>query len=103
MFCLNGISNDYYYNQSYDETVGTKDHFTLYERAFLRAVGARIEMLRHRRGLGLEDVAAYTVHSAEWLSGLEAGTQEPRLDDLFQIAKALGTNPGSLVSVEVKL
>ena len=76
---------------------------TLYERAFFRAVGARIALFRLRRGLSLEEVAAYTAHSPEWLKGLEAGTEEPRLDDLFAVAKALGTDPGELVRVEPKV
>ncbi len=76
---------------------------TSYERAFFRAVGARIELFRLRRGLSLEEVAAHTVHPPEWLKGLEAGVEEPRLDDLFGIAKALGTDPSELVRVEPKV
>ena len=90
-------------NKSMIPKVKESSKRTSYERAFFRAVGARIELFRLRRGLSLEEVAAHTVHPPEWLKGLEAGTEEPRLDDLFGIAKALGTDPGELVSVEPKM
>ena len=78
------------------------DSLATYEQAFIRAVGARVRQLREQKGLTLQEVASYTSRTPEWLGGLERGVNEPTLDDLFYIAKALGTDTSDLVRVEVE-
>ena len=75
---------------------------TPHEQSFIRAVGARIRMFRRQRDLDLETLATQTFLSPERLRELEEGESEPYLEDLFWIARALGTGPSELVRVEVE-
>ena len=71
------------------------------EKKFIRAVGARIRELRHAHHLEVEDVASKTRRTPVWLSELEEGNHDPTIEDLYFIARALGTYPDELVSVDV--
>ena len=53
-------------------------------------IGLRIKDLRKRRGLSQEELAERAETSANYLSRMERGTENPTLDMLIKIAHALG-------------
>jgi transcriptional regulator with XRE-family HTH domain len=52
-------------------------------------IGRRIKELRHRRGLSQEALTEKAETSANYLSRMERGTENPTLDMLIKIADAL--------------
>ncbi len=65
-----------------------------------RLIGARIKSLRRGRGLTQEKVAEKTGISVNYLSRIERGLENPTLDTLLGLAKALKVEPLDLFTFE---
>lgn len=65
-----------------------------------RLLGARIKSLRRGRGLTQEQVAERTGLSVNYLSRIERGLENPTLDTLLGLAKALKAEPLDLFTFE---
>ncbi len=65
-----------------------------------RLIGARIKSLRQVRGLTQERVAERTGLSVNYLSRIERGLENPTLDTLLGLAKALKAEPLDLFTFE---
>ncbi len=65
-----------------------------------RLIGARIKSLRRGRGLTQEKVAERTGLSVNYLSRIERGLENPTLDTLLGLAKALKVDPLDLFTFE---
>ncbi len=65
-----------------------------------RLIGARIKSLRRGRGLTQEKVAERTGLSVNYLSRIERGLENPTLDTLLGLAKALKVEPLDLFTFE---
>ncbi|GED09254.1 XRE family transcriptional regulator [Cellulosimicrobium cellulans] len=63
----------------------------------LDAVGARLKLLRQRRGLTLAELADQTGISVSTLSRLEAGLRRPTLEQLLPLARTYGATLDELV------
>lgn len=55
-----------------------------------KMIGMRIKELRKRKGLSQEELAEKADTSANYLSRMERGTENPTLEMLIKIANALG-------------
>lgn len=62
-----------------------------------RLIGIRIEKLRKSRGLTRESFAEKADISTNYLGRMERGTENPTLDMLFKIAKALNVETWELL------
>lgn len=58
--------------------------------------GERIRSIRHAKGLTLDAVAKRCGHSPQWLSNIEVRRNRGNVEDVREIAKALGVDPGAL-------
>jgi transcriptional regulator with XRE-family HTH domain len=65
--------------------------------AVLTAVGPRLRVLRHERGITLDDLSAETAISVSTLSRLESGQRRPTLELLLPLARAYGVQLDELV------
>lgn len=65
-----------------------------------RLIGARIKSLRGGRGLTQEQVAERTGLSVNFVSRIERGLENPTLDTLLGLAKALKVDPLDLFTIE---
>jgi len=66
-------------------------------RSLLRAVAAQVRGRRTRRGLTLAGLADASGVSTRFLAEIEAGRANPSIVNLARVARALGTDPGSLL------
>lgn len=55
-----------------------------------RAMGKRIKTVRRLRGLTQDKLAERVGLSPKYISGIERGVENPTLDNLIRLAKALG-------------
>lgn len=55
-----------------------------------RAVGKRIKIVRQRSGLTQDGLAEKVGLSPKYISGIERGVENPTMDNLLRLAKALG-------------
>ncbi len=65
-----------------------------------RLIGVRMKSLRRGRGLTQERVAERTGLSVNYLSRIERGLENPTLDTLLGLAKALKVEPLDLFTFE---
>ena len=65
-----------------------------------RLMGARIKSLRRGRGLTQEQIAERTGLSVNYVSRIERGLENPTLDTLLGLAKALKVEPLDLFTFE---
>ncbi len=65
-----------------------------------RLIGARIKYLRRGRGLTQEQIAERTGLSVNYLSRIERGLENPTLDTLLGLAKALKVEPLDLFTFD---
>lgn len=66
-------------------------------RTLLRAVAAQVRGRRTRRGLTLTGLAEASGVSTRFLAEIEAGRANPSIVNLDRVARALGTDAGSLL------
>lgn len=64
------------------------------ERA--RALGRKLQELRHRAGLTQEQLAVRADITANFVAHLERGSRRPSLDTLLDLTTALGVSMGTL-------
>ncbi|MBX3302072.1 MAG: helix-turn-helix transcriptional regulator [Nitrospira sp.] len=55
-----------------------------------QAVGKRIKTVRQRNGLTQDQLAEQVGLSPKYISGIERGVENPTMDNLIRLAKALG-------------
>ena len=60
-------------------------------------VGRNFARLRREKGLTQEEVESRSGFSQQYLSSLERGRRNPTIITLFELAQALGVNPGELI------
>ncbi len=60
-------------------------------------VGRNFARLRQEKGLTQKQVAQYSGHRVQYLSALEQGRRNPKVETLYTLAKALGVSPVELV------
>ena len=61
-----------------------------------RAMGKRIKIVRQRSGLTQDQLAELVGLSPKYISGIERGVENPTMDILLRIAKALEVEPYDL-------
>ena len=61
-----------------------------------RAVGKRIKIVRQRNGLTQDQFAEHVGLSPKYISGIERGVENPTMDILLRVAKALEVEPYDL-------
>ena len=61
-----------------------------------RAVGKRIKIVRQRNGLTQDQLAEQVGLSPKYISGIERGVENPTMDILLRVAKALEVEPYDL-------
>ena len=61
-----------------------------------RAVGRRIKIVRQRSGLTQDQLAEQVGLSPKYISGIERGVENPTMDILIRLAKALEVEPYDL-------
>lgn len=61
-----------------------------------RAVGKRIKIVRQRSGLTQDQLAEQVGLSPKYISGIERGVENPTMDILIRLAKALEVEPYDL-------
>ena len=61
-----------------------------------RAVGKRIKTVRQRRGLTQDQLAEQVGLSPKYISGIERGVENPTMEILLRVAKALEVEPYDL-------
>ncbi len=61
-----------------------------------RAVGKRIKTVRQRRALTQDQLAEQVGLSPKYISGIERGVENPTMEILLRVAKALGVEPYDL-------
>lgn len=64
--------------------------------AIKRAVGKRIKIVRQRSGLTQDQLAEHVGLSPKYISGIERGVENPTMDILLRVAKALEVEPYDL-------
>ena len=64
---------------------------------FRKRLGERVLMLRHEAGLSQEALAKRSRLTRQHLQKLEAGTANPTLETLLNLAKAIGQAPSDLL------
>ena len=65
-------------------------------------VGRNFARLRREKGLTQEEVESRSGFSQQYLSSLERGRRNPTIITLFELAQALGVNPGDLIEPDGK-
>lgn len=61
-----------------------------------QAVGKRIKRVRQRNGLTQDELAEKVSLSPKYISGIERGVENPTMDNLIRLAKALDVEPYDL-------
>ncbi len=61
-----------------------------------RTVGKRIKIVRQQNGLTQDQLAEHVGLSPKYISGIERGVENPTMDILLRVAKALGVEPYDL-------
>lgn len=61
-----------------------------------RAVGKRIKVVRQQSGLTQDQLAEQVELSPKYISGIERGVENPTMDILIRLAKALEVEPYDL-------
>lgn len=67
-------------------------------RSLLRAVAAQVRTRRRHRGLTLAVLSEESGVSTRFLAEIESGRANPSIVNLARIARALGTDPGTLLA-----
>ncbi|SEN59757.1 helix-turn-helix domain-containing protein [Nitrosomonas marina] len=62
-----------------------------------KALGDAIAKQRNDTGITQEDLAARVDLSSRSIQRIEAGTEQPRYETLFKIARALNTTPDQFI------
>ena len=62
-----------------------------------KALGEAIAQQRNELGITQEDLAARVDLSSRSIQRIEAGTEQPRYETLFRIARALNTTPDQFI------
>lgn len=63
-------------------------------------VGRNFARIRQQQGLTQEQVAEVSGFSQQYISGLETGRRNPTVVTLFELARALGTDPVALLAAD---
>ncbi|HEY7796861.1 MAG TPA: helix-turn-helix transcriptional regulator, partial [Microbacteriaceae bacterium] len=60
-------------------------------------IGKRIRALRNEKGMNLDTLAEILSRATSYVSGIETGKKDPKLNELQTIAKALGVELDELI------
>lgn len=74
---------------------------TRVKKKLLKAIGARIQMLRISKGITQEELAALIDSDRSYIGAIEQGRKSPSIYCLFSIANALGLSLNDITKVEL--
>ena len=70
---------------------------------YLERLGSSVRARRERLGLSQEEFAFECEMDRTYISGIERGVRNPTVKTLIQLARALNTTPGRLLTAAEKL